>query len=141
MHLRGPGLELEVVVLPVLGPVAICVLHLQGDVAAVNAVKVGVEVVSGEVVPAGDVADGCDLEPDVEVADELVDGEVPVPVVEQLVAVHLIGVAAVDVLPGAMEMEVVTRVVVEHAHVPQHRRGAAGEVGVVVNHRPRAVGG
>ena len=124
MHLRGAGLNLEVVVLPVLRPVAVRVLHLQGYVAAVHAVGVGVDVVPGEVVPSSDIADRSDLEPYLEFAVELVNREVPVPVIEQFVAVHLIGVAAVDVLSLGMEVKVVVRVAVEHAHVPQHRRGA-----------------
>ena len=141
VHLRGAGPNLEVVVLLVLRPVTVIVLHLQGDIAAVHAVGVRVEVVPGEVVPAGDVANGRELKPDVEVACELVDGEVPVSVFEQVVAAHIIGVAAVDVLTRGVEVEVVVRVVVEHAHVPKHGGRAVGEVGVVVNRRPRAVGG
>ena len=114
---------------------------MEPDVPAVRAIGVGVDVVVTEGVPASDFADHLDVHPDVRAARELVGSQVPVAVLEEIGVVHVGGVAAEYVLAVGVEVDVVVRVVVQRAHVPEHRRGAALERGVIVDLSPRAIGG
>ena len=135
---RRSGLELQKIVLVQVDPCPV-VPVLESDVPAVRAIGVGVDVVVAEGVPASDFADHLDVHPDVRAARELIGRQVPVAVLEELVAVRVGGVAAEYVLAVGVELDVVVRAVVQRAHVPEHRRGAARERGVLVYRGPRAV--
>ena len=132
VELRRSGADDQVLVLVQVDPCPV-ELVLESDVPAIHAVHVRVDVLVAEGVPSRDSAHGLDFDPDVDVARELVDGHVPVAVFEELVVVHVVGVAAVYVLASAVEVDVVVRAVVQRAEVPEHRRGAALERGVVIH--------
>ena len=90
-------------------------------------------------VPAGDFADSVDLQPDLDLAGEWVQGEVP-EFVEWFVAIEVLGVAIEDVLPVCVEVEVVVGIVVQGGRVPLHGRDVVQEQRFVIHNRPRAVG-
>ena len=107
---------------------------MAGEVAAVGALGTGVVVLVVEVVPSGDIADRGHPDVRVEVADELVDGEVPVELVD-------VGdVVAGPLVDAVVEVHVVFLVGVQGVGHPAHLSRAVVErdapVGIA---RPSAV--
>ena len=117
----------------VLDPLA-ALVSVSRDVAAIGTLGPGEVVLVVEVVPAGYVADSGRPDVRVGVADKLVDGEVPVELVD-------VGdVVAVALVQAVVEVDVVVLALVKRAGDPSHLGGPVveGQLAVGIAH-PTAV--